>query len=316
MEFTYEVEYPQDLELLLYPSFALPLFDVGSGVALKRYGVCSGLIVRVARGGYIVSHEDPFCIEYSRFILGLWFNPLSHVPSVSRRFTSLVKALLQLYPGFTLSISPLDDVAVFTSIILSRRTDYHVNTVKWVRALLELYGDIARVTGVDPGELASRVSRSFQVTGLPRILSCYLSGRGSYLSSSLNARGLLACGGVGPKVLYSYILHVLGDTSYAPVDVNLSVFLENTGFGGYLRVKPVKSMCYRYDCDKCPLRSSCVESILRRELGALTGWFQTVAYIHVKRYCRRGACSKCSLRDLCTRSSREVPLSDQQLSRV
>jgi hypothetical protein len=80
---------------------------------------------------------------------------------------------------------------------------------------------------------------------------------------------------------------VLLDTSYAPIDVNLEVFLENMGFKGF-GSKPQRGYCASHDCNSCPLRSSCLEARLREHLGRLTGWFQTVAYVHVKRFCRGG----------------------------
>jgi endonuclease III len=315
LESVIEVEHVYDLELLTYPSFALPLFDVSGLGLVKRYGFCSGLRVKASPYGYVVSHGDPKCVEYSKFILGLWFDPELYYGGVSGDFKPIVSALLEAYRGFGLSVSPLDDLAVFTSIVLSRRTDYHVNTVRWLRSLLELYVDLAGVASVDPGELSSRISRSFHLRMLPNLVKCYLGVRGEALSGVEGTRGLFKCSGVGPKTFYSYILHVLLDTSYAPIDVNLEVFLENMGFGGF-GSKPQRRYCALYDCNSCPLRSSCLEARLREHLGRLTGWFQTVAYIHVKRFCRRGACSSCSLRSLCVRSSQGGRLGGLQPSRV
>ncbi len=301
MEFDFNVDSVFDLELLTYPSFALPLFDVYGSWLVKRYGFCSGLRVRVLQSGYRVSHVDPACIEYSRFILGLWFDPRLYYDEVSSAFKSVVSALLDLYRGFSLSVSPLDDIVVFSSIVLSRRTDYHANTVRWLRSLLELYGDLAKIGGVSSLELSTRVSRSFHLRMLPQLIQCYLDVRDDVLKSVRGAKRLFECRGVGPKTFYSYVLHVLLDTSYAPVDVNLEVFLNNMGFK--VGLKPIRGYCVVYDCGECPLRDSCMEAELRRALGRLTGWFQTVAYVHVKRFCRRGACRVCGLRSLCTRSS-------------
>ena len=307
MELHLRVNRVSNIDVLTYPSFALPLFDVGDSWLVKRYGFCSGLRVNVYSNGYIVRHEDRRCLDYSSYVLGLWFDPWLYVREVSSVFKPIVLAFLELYPGFSLSVSPLDDVAIFTSIVLSRRTDYHVNSVRWLRSIIELYGDIARVAGVNPGELLVKVARSFHLALLPQLISCYLSVRGEALEGAGGARGLFRCNGVGPKTFYSYLLHVLLDTSYAPVDVNLEVFLNNMGFEGS-RLKPVKRYCMVYNCSVCPLRDRCIEARLRGGLGRLTGWFQTVAYVHVKRFCRRRACSLCSLRGVCTRSYQLGPL--------
>jgi len=307
LELNFRVSRVVDLKLLTYPSFALPLFDVSDLRLVKRYGFCSNLRVNASSNGYNVRHEDSSCIEYSRFILGLWFDPWLYVGDVSSTFKPVILTLLELYSGFSLSVSPLDDLVVFTSIVLSRRTDYHVNTVKWLRSMIELYGDLASVVSVDPQELLARISRSFHLGMLPQLIKCYLDVREDSLRGIEGARRLFECRGVGPKTFYSYVLHVLLDTRYAPIDVNLEIFLDNIGFKG-LGLKPDRRYCMVYDCPVCPLRSSCIEAKLRDELGRLTGWFQTIAYVHVKRFCRRRACNICGLRNLCSRSSQLGPL--------
>jgi hypothetical protein len=84
------VKHVYDLELLTYPSFALPLFDVNEVELVKRYGFCSGLRVKASPYGYVVSHGDPRCVEYSKFILGLWFDPELYYGGVSGDFKPVV----------------------------------------------------------------------------------------------------------------------------------------------------------------------------------------------------------------------------------
>jgi hypothetical protein len=208
------VKHVYDLELLTYPSFALPLFDVNEVELVKRYGFCSGLRVKASPYGYVVSHGDPRCVEYSKFILGLWFDPELYYGGVSGDFKPVVSALLEAYRGFGLSVSPLDDLAVFTSIVLSRRTDYHVNTVRWLRSLLELYVDLAGVASVNPGELSSKISRSFHLRMLPDFIKCYLDVRGR-LSAVLRVPGvssIVVMSGLKPSIPTYYTCSLIQAT--------------------------------------------------------------------------------------------------------
>jgi hypothetical protein len=126
----------------------------------------------------------------------------------------LSQSLLEAYRGFGLSVSPLDDLAVFTSIVLSRRTDYHVNTVRWLRSLLELYVDLAGVASVNPGELSSKISRSFHLRMLPDFIKCYLDVRGR-LSAVLRVPGvssIVVMSGLKPSIPTYYTCSLIQAT--------------------------------------------------------------------------------------------------------
>lgn len=98
------------------------------------------------------------------------------------------------------------------------------------------------------------------------------------------------------------MLFVKLETNYAPVDVNLIKFLNRfEDFKNLVKYSkpPLKKHCMTRVCWECPIRGSCIENLLSRELGSLTGWFQTVAYLHNKLYCSQRECLKCSLKDFC-----------------
>ncbi len=294
----YEVESPMKLEFLLYPSFAMPLFDIREDLIIKKYGFCSNLIIKRIENRYIVIHNNLKCLEYAKYILGLWFNPWSYINEVSDNFKSIILNLLKIYPNFSLSVSPLDDLAIFTSIILSRRTNYHINTIKWLKILMENYKDLSIIAKEDISKLL-KITKSYQIKDLPRLLSYYLDIRDLILSKTINPRKLLICKGIGPKVLYSYLLHVLLDTSYAPIDSNLEIFIRNLKIYKDYN-KPNKKYCLINECDNCKL-TSCIEYKLRKDLGRLTGWFQTFVYNYVKKFCKKKICNICYLRNYCNK---------------
>ncbi|MEM4966265.1 MAG: hypothetical protein QXS45_05780 [Sulfolobales archaeon] len=292
------------LSEIFYPSFALPMLDIEDYKAVKIYGVCSGLRIRVSRRVYEVSHNDSFCLEYADYLLGLWLDIDQIFSDVRGVFREIIEILSETYSSYGISVSPLDDVIVFTSIYLSKNTDYHNNTVRWVREILRIYRDPMSLIIRDPREVLDNIGRSFQLRELPQALECYSRIRDHVLrNDSDNYRSLLRCKGVGPKILYSYMLHVKLDTSYAPFDVNLERFLANMNLRIWKR-RPDKNLCILYSCNTCPIRDSCGIGILRSYLGRALGWFQTVAYMHVKSMCRMNACDRCSLRRICiSRSS-------------
>ncbi|RZN55521.1 MAG: hypothetical protein DSO09_04895 [Candidatus Methanomethylicota archaeon] len=286
------------LDLLLYPSFALPLFDIKENFIVKKYGFCSNLIIKRIEDGYIVIHDNLKCLKYAKYILGLWFNPWSYINEISNNFKSIILNLLRMYPNFSLSVSPLDDLAIFTSIVLSRRTNYHINTIKWLKTLMENYQDLSTIAKENFSNLL-KITKSYQIKDLPRLLSYYLNIRDIILSKAISARKLLFCKGIGPKVLYSYLLHVQLDTSYAPIDSNLEFFIKNLKI--YKKYsKPNKKYCMINECNNCKL-TSCIEYKLRRDLGKLTGWFQTLVYLHTKKFCRKKVCSTCYLKSNCNK---------------
>ncbi|MEM2223410.1 MAG: hypothetical protein QXR02_02625 [Acidilobaceae archaeon] len=287
-----------DPATLLYPSFALPMFSIHDSIMVKDYGVCSGLRVKATSSGYLVSHDSVFCLNYADYILGLWFDIESALRDVRSVFREVIDYLIGYYPSYGIAVSHLDDIIVFMSIFLSKNTNYHVNTVRWVKRILASYSDPLDIIHSDLEDVLASIS-SIQVRELPKALRYYYSVRGSIIKGgSEDSRLLLEYKGIGPKTLYSYILHVKLDSSYAPFDVNFEKFLLNLGFRLWSR-RPDKRYCRLYTCPTCPQSSSCSIGVLRSSLGKALGWLQTVAYIHVKRACRVRACRECPLRRIC-----------------
>lgn len=294
-----------DFFKLFYPSFLLPLVSISDDglKAVKEYGYCRGTQLLIEDGKLYALSDFSECIQYSRYLSGSWFNVRDYLSSVSEKFENVVKGMLTLYADLGIPTSPLDELELFTSIILSRNTNYHKNTVVWVKKLLRAFPSLKSLIDARPDSLATKISRSYQVLELPEILNCYIRVRDFLSGPSENSRTLLRCSGVGPKTLYAYMLFVKLDTRYAPIDTNLLNFLNRMKDLKIMSSKlilPVKEYCLRYVCDLCPKNRACIEAFLRKELGPLNGWFQTVAFLHNKTYCSAGKCAACPLSVECS----------------
>lgn len=299
------VEDPEfNLIKLFYPSFLLPLISISSDGfrAVKEHGYCRGTEL-VVEGGKLYALSDSIeCIQYSQYLCGSWYNVRDYLEEAHDEFKDLVSEMISLYSDVSISTSPLDDLELFTSIILSRNTDYHRNTVRWVKKILKSYPSIESLISAESLSLAAEIGGSYQVLELPKILSCYLRVRSSFGESPESSRALLTCPGVGPKTLYAYMLFVKLNPSYAPIDTNLLKFLNKLK---ELRdiisrlTPPAKNYCLKHVCDECPRGRACVEAFLRSRLGRLSGWFQTIVFLHSKTFCSSRWCGKCPLSRRC-----------------
>ncbi|MEM2018201.1 MAG: hypothetical protein QXN79_04875 [Zestosphaera sp.] len=300
------IESPEKIDFfrLFYPSFSLPLVSISSDglKAVKEYGHCRGTQLVIENNGLYALSDFNECLQYSQYLSGSWFHARDYLSSVSENFRNLIERMLTLYTDLGIPTSPLDDLELFTSIILSRNTDYHRNTVGWVKKLLKTFPSLESLINAESDFLVSRVSSSYQVLELPKILDCYLRVRNLLKGPSENSRALLRCPGVGPKTLYAYILFVKLDSRYAPIDTNLLSFLSRLRDLRRIISKsalPIKEYCFKYVCDSCPKNGVCIEALLRNKLGPLNGWFQTVAFLHNKTYCATRKCLVCPLSTEC-----------------
>ena len=289
-----------DLQLVMYPSFLLPLVSISDNTLTKMWGVCRGLRARKSGAKIIVEHGDSQCIEYAYEILGLWFTPSAD--SVSDDYRDFAEILVENYSWFGIATSPLDDVELFASIFLSQNTDFHVNVVKWMSRILEIYGSIDAVLSVSVDRLVKDVGKSYQVRNLLQALNKYMELRNTLIAcNSEEARpALLSIKGVGPKVLHSYLLFVKKDLNCAAVDKNLLSFLKRFEvLSNIVADMPRKDMCTKYSCQFCSFNKRCTYYRFHRAFGRLSGWIQTIAYMHNKLLCRNRLCERCFLKHMC-----------------
>ncbi|MEO3992808.1 MAG: hypothetical protein QN229_00605 [Desulfurococcaceae archaeon TW002] len=293
-----------DFFKLFYPSFLLPLVSIsGDGFeVVKEYGYCRGTKLVIKDNKLYALSDLSECLQYSQYLSGSWFDARNYLSSVSEGFRNVVERLLTLYGDLGIPTSPLDELELFTTIILSRNTDYHRNTVGWVKKLLKVFPSIDSLINAEPEFLTAEISSSYQVRELPRILDCYLRLKDYLRGSSENSRVLLRCSGVGPKTLYAYILFIKLDSRYAPIDTNLLSLLSRLRnlrkTISKLRL-PVKEYCLKHSCDSCLKNNTCIEAFLKNELGPMNGWFQTMAFLHNKTYCISKKCVVCPLSKEC-----------------
>ncbi len=269
-----------DLGLSLSVSFTYPLFEKRGSSFVKTYGHRAGAKLR--KEGKFLYYSG--CSEEEALLLsGAWFNPLEVVKG-PRKWDEALGTLLEDFPGLGMSVDPWDPRAIFYAIQLSRNTDYHVNTVKWMRAMAKEARNEAGMKQIDPRSYG----RSYQLRQLWEIKK-ELDGLLEYAEFGRRdefaalKRKLLRIKYVGPKSVHAYGLFSWGLSELVPADRHLVRFLGELGIRARL---PNKALCLRHECWSCP-SSDCVVSLLMKDLGVSAGWFQTAIYANYALKSRR-----------------------------
>lgn len=150
---------------------------------------------------------------------------------------------------------------VFYSIYLSRNTDYYVNTVKWVRELIE----------------KNYISSSSYI---PRQFNKYRDLIDSVFRGEINPLRevieLLRIPGVGLKSINAYLLHSHGDTRYAPIDRYYSEYLGLRP----LHVDKNKCVAWITGCNTCRYSTRCPYKRTMEIFGVYNGVIQSLIYIY------------------------------------
>jgi hypothetical protein len=289
-----------NLNMSLYPSFTYPFYSRIDGWYVKIIGEYKGLRFKLEEPKVLRFEGAPIGSEHVVLeFTGLWFNPYSYVSRLSSSRISRVWPLIEAYDGVGLAIDPYSRLWLFTSITLSRHTDFHLNTVRWVRKLAETIGDLRMLT-MDNSRM---VSRSFHLSQLPMQIRFYLKRiepLEDRIDPSMLRVKLQEGPWIGPKTATSYLLFSRRDATYmASSDIHFQKISRRIGLIDW-GIPWSASMCRRYLCIDCPLRSECLHWIARVEYGELAGWIQTIAYIHDKLLCNRRLCNECKVRCICT----------------
>lgn len=262
-----------DYGLSFYYSYSLPLYAFkrsnGTLVLQKKHGVCKGLICKSSRSQTICYIPDITCQLYVEKLLGLDTQPLVR---------KLCK-MLEIETGYSYSIlhrfafvhDPYDKIEIFLSVFLSRNTDYYVNTVKWVRNIME--------TRLFSEGMKSLNISSYQFQQLLGIINNVSDIFRSYNDPLGIALKLLKLPNVGPKTVFAFLLHSFGLTQYAPIDRYYRSFLSLIGVKGK---DPNKKYCLssRLDCSKCAYSSKCVYSLAMNKFHEFNGIIQSLTYIY------------------------------------
>ena len=282
---------PYDLDLTLYPSFNLAFFEKKGRIWIKVIGSHLGLKLSL-KNRFLISNIDDAeaVLNYS----GLWFNPSAYIEEVDKQFKNTILELIKSYSRLRLSINPYDKEAMFITIVLSQRTNFHINVVEWVK----------KIFSREKPDFS--ISRSYQLRRAQEAYnSCIEVLREDSLETysdlwSLRKDLLSKCKNVGVKTADAYLLFTRRNaTILAPVDIHFKRFMRYI-FSVRKKI-PQKNYCTRYSCYKCPFREKCATFWALESFGKLAGWIQTVAYVHDKVYCAKKKCNVCPFKDLCVR---------------
>lgn len=297
----YTLSRPINLNLTLYPSFNLVLLDrIDENKYLKVIGKDSGKLLTVISPTEIISDISE---ELMHYLTGEWFYPEKYIAYLKGRLLKIVKAIISRYSEVSLSVNPFDRVYMFISIFLSKTTNFHVNVIKWCKRIWKISeGDISRILKID----MKVVGNSFQLKQLPRALSDYLKYVKPYEEDLTRdswgiRKQLLKCWGCGPKIADAYLLFVAVDEMSVPCDKHLVTMVNRLDLVSYSKL-PQKNYCLKNTCVECPLAEECLRSVFAKTFGRLSGWLQTIFYIHDKLYCRKGLCKECFLAEYCKKT--------------
>ncbi|RLE83221.1 MAG: hypothetical protein DRJ52_00140 [Thermoprotei archaeon] len=284
-----------NLERTFYPSFNLALYEkIDKNKYVKLVGLDEGKLIEVRDNGVIYTSLS---YELLKYTIGLWFNPLAYISQVKGESLWVAKAFTKYYADVGLSVNPLDKEYIFIAIFLSRRTDYHKNVVNWCKKLwLMSKGDLGKIVR---GNL-KLIGTSFQLRQLPLALKDYIDLNISRKSADLweIRRNILKCRWCGPKIADAYLLFAEACTEAVPCDKHLISMVKKLNLIRFSKL-PVKRYCLKYTCEECPLTGDCLRSLFSQTFGKLSGWLQTLFYIHDKIYCRSELCKICFLKNRC-----------------
>ncbi len=264
-----------DYGLSFYYSYGLPLYTFersnGTLIFKKKHGICEGLICK-STGSQTVCYipdNDNTCQTYVVELLGLR----------TLRLVRQLHRILEIETGYPYPIlhrfafihNSYDKIEIFLSVFLSRNTDYYVNTVKWVRNILERDLFLKRTEFLNISSYQFR-----QLLEIVNYISDIFRKHNDPLEISLS---LLKLPNIGPKTVFAFLLHCFGLTQYAPVDRYYRSFLSSIGIKGK---NPNKKHCLssRLNCSKCAYSSKCIYSLAMNKFHEFNGIIQSLTYIY------------------------------------
>ncbi len=276
-----------DLDLSMYPSFASVMFKrISRNTWVKYWGVGRGTVIYVRNGELICEGNICDDEELIKLWCGAWYDPVNMLKRIGLRneVRDLIKELMMCLKGLRLVINPIERLPILLATFLSRRTDYHLNVIKWVEKILTKC--LSRDLNLNR-ECLLEVGSSYQLKQLNEVLDSLESIAGlNTLDHPWRIRGkLLKVKYVGPKVADSYLLFTTTSGLFTPSDIHYLRFLKYTGLINYLSSKglliPNKHLCLRYgpECNRCSLSIRCLTGQSIHLFGELSGYVQTMAYV-------------------------------------
>ena len=291
------IELPKQYSLhdTLYPSFTYPFFEYNNKI-VKVVGSFSGTVFYFKKSLIEIQFRDSIPSRFIKEWLGLWFDPSEFVGVLSSTDRRIAETIVKTYRNIRLSVSTCDRDYIFVSVFLSQNTDFHFNTVRWIRKLVSVYGP----EFLKANPRFSIAGDSYQLKRLEKVFSTY---KRIETCSDLGflRMNLLSIKGVGPKTADAFILFSSKNSESTPCDVHLKRFIGRLGLVDFKKL-PSKNYCSKYYCwfdSECPVKEECLRYLFMNKFRKLSGWIQTIAYLHDKKFCSKSRCEECSFRKLC-----------------
>lgn len=271
-----------NLDLTLYVSFSLPMFRKDRECWIKVHGHGAG--AKICECGGLKCYGNACSERLLSYVAGYWIDIEKGLGELEGEAEKVADEVVKEFYCLSIAASPWDSLEILTSSFLSRNTDYHKNTVKWVRTLLnklELSENGDEKNIMKAAILTYRQFRSYQLQQLIEVLDDLLATTSniSLSNPSETRKRLLKVKYIGPKVADSFILHSGLDQSRAPVDVHYLKFLKRHRLLKQEYAYPQKDYCVKYECASCSLVKRCVYAHTARLFKSLNGFIQTSAYV-------------------------------------
>lgn len=287
-----------DLILSLKPSFILSLFEFrNDNTLVKIKGFKEGSIIQF-RESLIISNVE---FDVLKYWTGLWYSPHKEYAEIKgsliRKEREIIEKLLKLYEKVSLCVSPFDKDLLIIPIVLSRRTEYERNVLKWCYKLWNAISTLEDILTLDIEKL---IGKSYQLVQLKETLGDFIKlVLPSIEEDPWTIRiNLMKCKWIGPKVADAYLLFTGIDISATPVDIHLLRMNHRLKLIRNYKI-PQKRYCIKYTCNECPMASSCIRYLFSTKFKKLAGWLQTIFYLHDKMFCQQNLCHKCELIPIC-----------------
>lgn len=281
-----------NLDRTLYPSFNYSLIRKRNNKYLIIHGRLKNAVIIVKKNEIVF---NGLTIKQAKEITGLWIDIEKESRNLTRKKKRIIDEVINHYHDTGLSINTVDKDIIFLSSFLSRNTDFHVNVSRWI--------DFICSCGLsqDCFEKAYKKYRSYQLRGLNNAFIAFVNLRKKVFDAPL----LMKTKYIGPKVVIAYLLFSTRmGKYYSPPDKNYQKMVKKLGLIEHY-VLPKKNLCLLHlirKCYGCIQNSKCIVGQSIKNFDGLSGWLQTVLYIHSKTYCRKKLCQTCFIRDFCSLS--------------
>jgi len=287
-----------NLDLSMYPSFVSALFVKDDNKWIKIAGYRIGATIYSYNNTIICEECDEHSFsEWS----GLWFNPNNYMYCIKKNREQVLE-LINYYKGLRIIVSSFDRPFILALTFLSRNTSFHQNVRCWSKIIFNWleYFEVNTIRR----RIEKISKRSYQLNQLLNVIDYFPSINFDNNPWKLR-RDLMEIKYMGPKVIDAFLLFGGYSTVFAPVDIHLRRF--STGLklipSDVELIMPSKKYCLEYDafCPQCPLRDKCVFGVFRSLYGCLSGFLQTIAYVHDRLWCSKNKCFTCPFSTICFR---------------